>query len=186
MVLVTVLFWCLPVTGVVSTHVLVLLNPTTREFVQLPEPNYYPETSNEESFESTCSRNGVGYDSVTDDYKVISLTYFHHDFHYHHDIDHENSRTTTCYVYSLRSNTWGQLNIDSPYYFNNSPAVYVNGFLYWVAEKSDHDSWAIVAFSLADECFSEVPSPGSCNDREIMPNRKSKLFVLDGMLAIMM
>nr|XP_043625961.1 F-box/kelch-repeat protein At3g06240-like [Erigeron canadensis] len=131
-----------------------------------PLPSHTPTVG----YSITRNRYGVGYDSVTDDYKVISLSHFLE----------LNKPTISCLsIYSLKSNTW---NVDIPYDFTLSPpAVYVNGFVHSVANKFDGSS-VMVAFSLEDESFSEVPSPDLSNiDRKIS---KCKLVVINGKLAI--
>ncbi|PWA58085.1 F-box associated interaction domain-containing protein [Artemisia annua] len=68
----------------------------------------------------------------------------------------------------LKSNTWRQVS-DSPYgldYGKLFTGVYVNGFLHWIANNGSHA--IIVAFSLADEKFSEVASPSLSNEDDIM------------------
>nr|XP_043608306.1 F-box/kelch-repeat protein At3g06240-like [Erigeron canadensis] len=93
----------------------------------------------------------------------------------------------------LRTDTWTRV-IDSPYdhhpYDYSSydgdrlPGVFTNGFLHWVAKRHIDDLRAIVAFSLAHECFGEVPLPESCYDTDIMSFNDWKLCVLGGKLAI--
>nr|XP_043626009.1 F-box/kelch-repeat protein At3g06240-like [Erigeron canadensis] len=153
-----------------------LLNPTTRESMQLPQCGYYPRNIGE----LRCVTNGFGYDSVADDYKVVTLAYFGHI----HD-DYRNQVIQTV-VYSLRSNTWRHLSIDIPFYdcrFTGD-AVYLNGFLLWKGKNKDN-LHLIVAFSLVDESFSEVLVPNFSNDSNFMLSC-CKLVVLGGKLAMFM
>nr|XP_043615584.1 F-box protein At3g07870-like [Erigeron canadensis] len=94
--------------------------------------------------------------------------------------------TTRMSIYSLRSNTWRQLFIDSPYEFHyTSHVVYLNGLFHWFYKKKDTDHSTVrVAFSLKDECFCEVPSSSYCNDTKIMSCCNCKLIVLGGKLVV--
>ncbi|KAI3812547.1 hypothetical protein L1987_17257 [Smallanthus sonchifolius] len=122
-------------------------NPTTREFIELPESSY--EMIN--NLLEIDIMYGFGYDSLTDDYKVVTVSYFH----YNYLIPPDNM---SVHVYSLRNKTWRWV-IDSPYDHSHGkslPGVFVNGFLHWIANKGSDRLPVIVAFSLADEKFSEV------------------------------
>nr|GEV91412.1 hypothetical protein [Tanacetum cinerariifolium] len=91
----------------------------------------------------------------------------------------------TMYVYSLRTNTWRQLG-DSPYDHSQDyrSGVSVKGFLYWIARKRSDRIPMVVAYSLADEKFSEVPSPGFYNDVDISNVFDCKLAAFGEKLAI--
>ncbi|PWA84311.1 F-box associated interaction domain-containing protein [Artemisia annua] len=99
------------------------------------------------------------------------------------------NQTTREYVQflnvSLRSNTWRRVS-DSPYehfYGDASSGVFVNGLLHWVARKGS--DVVLAAFSLADEKFSEVPSPVFYNDvNTLSDNVHCKLVALGEKLAI--
>nr|XP_043625451.1 uncharacterized protein LOC122596871 [Erigeron canadensis] len=80
---------------------------------------YYPHERNQESLH-IYSTHGFGYDPVSDDYKVISLTYF--------DYDYKVITTTRLAIYSIRRNTWRQTIIDS------SPLTVVGRLLLLVDE----------------------------------------------------
>ncbi|XP_024961006.1 F-box/kelch-repeat protein At3g06240-like [Cynara cardunculus var. scolymus] len=158
-------------------HSLVILNPTTREIMELPESNY-EVISNRSEIEIVY---GFGYDSLTDDYKVVTISYFHN----HHLIPPD---TMSVHVYSLRTNTWRWVT-DSPYDFSYGKfvsGVFLNGFLHWIAKKGSDSLPVTVAFSLADDTFIQLPSPNLCNDVHIMSRNDCKLVVLDGKLAILM
>ncbi|CAH1415070.1 unnamed protein product [Lactuca virosa] len=160
-----------------SVHVLVVLNPTTKEFVELPASDY--EMINASSEIEIMY--GFGYDSLTDDYKVVTISYFHYNYLIPPD-------DMAVHVYSLRTNTWRRVS-DSPYdhsYGRNLPGVFVNGFLHWVAMKDSDHVPVILAFSLADERFSELPSPSLHEDVDIMYRNDFKLVVLGGKLAVFM
>ncbi|KAI3713767.1 hypothetical protein L1987_72353 [Smallanthus sonchifolius] len=151
----------------VNAHSLIVLNPTTKEFVELPESDY--EMIN--NLLEIDIMYGFGYDSLTDDYKVVTISYFH----YNYLIPPDNM---SVHVYSLRNKTWKWV-IDSPYDHSHGkslPGVFVNGFLHWIANKGSDHLPVIVAFSLADEKFSEVASP-NLGDNDIMSRSDCRLVV---------
>nr|XP_043616066.1 F-box/kelch-repeat protein At3g06240-like [Erigeron canadensis] len=73
--------------------------------------------------------------------------------------------------------------VDNPDYDYSHSSVYFNGFLHWIIKKKNGSN-VIVAFSLADECLSEVPSPNCGNHTDIMSSDFCQLVVLGGKLAI--
>lgn len=95
---------------------------------------------------------GFGYDSVTDDYKVVRVVQ-------HHGVAFMDSEV---WVYSLKSNSWKEVR-DFPDYLSigQEPGLFAGGALNWVAmnqlggEKPD----AIVSFNLATERYRIVPQP---------------------------
>ncbi|KAL4570290.1 hypothetical protein LXL04_025942 [Taraxacum kok-saghyz] len=148
---------------------LVVLNPTTGEFLKSQNPVMKSRTD----FLEIEIMYGLGYDSVTDDYKVVIVSYFHN----HGIIPPDNM---SVHVHSLRTKTWKRIT-DSPYdhsYGMSLPGVFVNGFLHWIAKKNSDHLPVIVAFNLADENFSELPSPNFKID--------CKLIALNGKLAVFM
>ena len=112
-----------------EVYTLTVLNPTTKDYVELP---FHKQVE-------VSGMLGFGYDSVTDDYKVVNITC-----------------TSSVHVYSLRTNTWKQVT-DLPYNRSDKKlsGVLVNGYLHWIVSR--HFKQVIVAFSLADEKFSELP-----------------------------
>ncbi|GKD37774.1 F-box associated domain containing protein [Tanacetum coccineum] len=115
---------------------------------------------------------GIGYDSVSHDYKVVVISSF-------------DKYCGNVYVFNLRTNTWKQATY-SPYHYNKKsemPGVFVNRFLHWIFD-SRHSKPVIVAFSLADEKLSELPSPTLYNEVDIMSDSDTKLVALGEKLAI--
>ncbi|XP_071703193.1 F-box/kelch-repeat protein At3g06240-like [Rutidosis leptorrhynchoides] len=150
---------------------LVVSNPTTREFVELPVCDFQGHQI------VSCIMRELGYDSLTDDYKVVTINQFLN--------RNAADRIMSVHVYSLRRNTWTRV-IDYPdkyhSYFITSEA-FVNGSFHWVAKKVPDQINVIVAFSLADENFSEVPSPTLVNDVDIF-YKACRLAVVDEKPAI--
>nr|GEX43921.1 F-box associated interaction domain-containing protein [Tanacetum cinerariifolium] len=60
--------------------------------------------------------------------------------------------------------------------------VFVNGYLHWIFDS--HSKPVIVAFSLADEKLSELPTPILYNEVDIVSDSDTKLVALGEKLAI--
>ncbi|XP_004294721.1 PREDICTED: F-box/kelch-repeat protein At3g06240-like [Fragaria vesca subsp. vesca] len=127
--------WCLPV--------IMLWNPCTRESKVLPKLH------TKDLFPSSPDYYGFGYDSATDDYKVIVG-----DFRY------LASYKNCILVYTVKTGSWRKLQ-----YHGLALLGYgclVNGALHWVQEEpweAEVDSYKLVSFDLTEEKFHEIPSP---------------------------
>ncbi|XP_076914490.1 F-box/kelch-repeat protein At3g23880-like [Bidens hawaiensis] len=161
----------------INAHSLVIFNPTTVEFFILPESDY--EMVNR--LLEIDIMYGFGYDASTDDYKVVTISYFR----YNYLVPGDNMFV---HIYSLRKNTW-KCGIDSPCDHSqgkNLYDVFVSGFLHWIANKGSDRVPVIVAFSLADEKFSELPSPNCGDHVDIMSKSGCKLVVYGEKLGLLM
>lgn len=161
----------------VSDHSLVVFNPTTKDMIELPQSSY--EKIN--NLLEIDIMYGFGYDSVSDDYKVVTISYFHYNYLIPPD-------SMSVHVYSFRSNTWKWV-VDSPYDHSHGkslPGVFVNGFVHWIGVKGSDGLPVIVAFSLANETFSEVPSPKMGNGVEVMCKSDCRLVGLGEKLGMFM
>ncbi|XP_071690267.1 F-box/kelch-repeat protein At3g06240-like [Rutidosis leptorrhynchoides] len=120
---------------------LVIVNPTTGKTLKVPKSG------------GGCNdAYGFGYDSSTDDYKVISF----------YRMSFPNSDGYFVSVYSLRNNSWRILP-NCPYkqyVYHRQQGVLLNNILHFVA-RNKHSTMTIVAFSLADEEFHEIELPDS-------------------------
>ncbi|GKF08639.1 F-box associated domain containing protein, partial [Tanacetum coccineum] len=112
---------------------------------------------------------GFGYDSVSDDYKVVNISC-------------DDQFYGNVYVYNLRTNTWKEAT-HSPYRpsIKSWTCVFVNGFLHWMVYSHSKSKLVIVAFSLADEKLSELSPP---NEVDIESEIDIKLVALGEKLAI--
>ncbi|XP_071694634.1 F-box/kelch-repeat protein At3g06240-like [Rutidosis leptorrhynchoides] len=143
---------------------LCLINPTTRKILKIPDS--VGESSDNEKYV-------VGYDSSTDDYKVIYISYL--------GIPDFVPDSAVARVYSLRNNSWNILP-NFPYQHDDYylPWVLLNDNLHWVVTSRHSTKMAIAVFSLADEEFHEIEFPNSVDhDRATC----SGLCVLGGKLA---
>ncbi|XP_071703792.1 F-box/kelch-repeat protein At3g06240-like [Rutidosis leptorrhynchoides] len=148
---------------------LVISNPTTREYVELPKCDYGS------GIMFGWYRIGFFYDAESNDYKVATICRVHRS---------SNIHTICIYVdvYSLGTNTWTRVT-DYPYKhrWTSKPGGLVNGFLHWII-KGFNDLPILVAFCLANEKSSEVSLP---NDLDILfKYHVSELVNFDGKLAI--
>ncbi|PON46356.1 F-box domain containing protein [Parasponia andersonii] len=80
--------------------VIYLWNPRTREVKKLPSPKYSP------LWESSKFRLGLGYDPLTNDFKVVKVCRY--------DLREDNlglfhGTDNRVYIYSLRSNSWKRI-----------------------------------------------------------------------------
>ncbi|KAL4353125.1 hypothetical protein GQ457_06G000170 [Hibiscus cannabinus] len=128
-----------------SADNLSLWNPSTRQFKILPQP----PVQRPPSVVTRIFYFGFGYDSQTDDYKVLR---FASDVHINGQVD----------LYSLKANSWKKI---------PRPGVsgwggdwydsHVNGIFYWPAygPNSVGDS-CILSFDMVNERFSTLPLPG--------------------------
>ncbi|CAI9282362.1 unnamed protein product [Lactuca saligna] len=151
---------------------LYLMNPTTRKISKLPLSPFALPIS--ESFEMY----GFGYDSSTDDYKVIAISFW--------DTDNEHNPDCTdmfVNVYTLSNNSWRKLP-NSPYDHavgHLVSGVLVNGSLHWLTSTRPNYSSTIIAFNLANEKFKEIELPDSIDNYKAVFN---ELVVIGGKLCL--
>ncbi|KAI3784536.1 hypothetical protein L1987_43635 [Smallanthus sonchifolius] len=126
--------------------------------------------------EESLVKYGFGYDSSTDVYNVVSISFW--DPHSEHDTDMHAS------VYSLRNNSWRQL--PNSHYGHDIRHITISGVLinqklHWYATAHYGFSSIIVAFSLANEEFNIIELPDSiANDKAVF----NELVVLGGKLGL--
>ncbi|XP_058744864.1 F-box/kelch-repeat protein At3g06240-like [Vicia villosa] len=132
----------------------VLWNPTTGEFKVIPPTP--PPRSVPTSLTFQYGLHGFGYDSVTDDYKVLQLTNY----------GLLNDEYQSCWeLYSLRNNSWKELHncIPNRHYYTLARmiGVYVNGVSHWWARsESKYDlEECLISFDFINEVFFTTPAP---------------------------
>ncbi|KAG5628066.1 hypothetical protein H5410_013284 [Solanum commersonii] len=144
-----------------------LINPTTLKHHQIPSFDLVLP------LQGSCYMYGLGYNVVSDDYKVVALSYN----------CYNQFRTATCVdIYSVRKGLWEKLE-NSPYDHSHTDSVsgvLVNGALHWLTHRIPEYSSAIVGFDLSVDKFSEVPGPTDLQDYCFM----CKLAALKGYLCI--
>ncbi|XP_062014760.1 F-box/kelch-repeat protein At3g06240-like [Rosa rugosa] len=129
---------------------IILWNPCTREFKQLPAPELHICESSS-IFESFVYLAGFGYDSTIEDYKVIRATKIY-------------EAETTLQVFTLKTGSWRR-NPDFNHISQGSEYIYrfekqgflLNETLHWVAllrgAEYEEGTLGIVSLGLAEEKF---------------------------------
>ncbi|PIN18020.1 hypothetical protein CDL12_09318 [Handroanthus impetiginosus] len=123
----------------------ILLNPITLQQVKVPDSPL--ALKGWESF----SMDGFGYDRYTDDYKIVTLSYYKPD-----------CEDTFVDVYSVKKGVWKR--VESSRYDHAVPdllsGAFVNGAIHWLASgKESGQPSVIIAFNFANEVFDEIPAP---------------------------
>ncbi|XP_076881024.1 F-box protein CPR1-like [Bidens hawaiensis] len=122
---------------------LVVTNPSTREHRKLPTPRHMPKVSMIRQV--LCW--GFGYDSCTDDYKVIVGFK-----------KSRNSNRTLFYIFTLKSNTWkviGGLNYKSA---GGATGILCGGALHWFMSDT-RGKKTIISLDLSTEEVKKIPLP---------------------------
>ncbi|XP_058187809.1 putative F-box protein At3g16210 [Rhododendron vialii] len=153
---------------------IVMWNPSMKEFREIPQPSYKND--------HLCNL-GFGYDPFTDDYKVVRFTMLSTDLSV-------RGLDETIEIYELRTDSWRKVDAKSPaeyglHCFYDSYASW-NGDCFWYAHPQigylHHGGGpAIMAFSMSDEVFEELPVPEVCLLNE---HKEHRLFVLNDSLAM--
>ncbi|KAI3904727.1 hypothetical protein MKW92_051104 [Papaver armeniacum] len=128
-----------------------LWNPCTNEIRYLPRSACHG--IEERAICAFRRGHGFGYDSKSDDYKYVRVFYY--------PCQSEGSEVR---VYSVRSNTWKQMNV--PYVLTKVDSdmapngVFYNGALHWFAKKnSSYCITVLLAFDMTEESVREIPQP---------------------------
>ncbi|KAG5550660.1 hypothetical protein RHGRI_015567 [Rhododendron griersonianum] len=140
------------------TYNLFLFNPFTTECKELPYSHVLDQCDlDNEGYHFIV--NGLGYDSSTDDYKVVML-------HSREIVDYNDSYIlTSVAVYSLKTDAWRRIQ-DSCYKpVEHLYGVCFNERLHWLCRRTNA-SQVVVAFDLWDEIFTEVHLPTSLTSTE--------------------
>ncbi|GMJ14234.1 hypothetical protein like AT3G06240 [Hibiscus trionum] len=142
-------------------EIISLWNPSTREFRILPQSTIQrPSSSLDYTVRTDLGCVGFGYDSQTDDYKVMRFvnTSLYYDGDYGYTIfSHVTGQVD---LYSLNANSWKE--ISDPEVIVRCSTVldnYVNGVYYWPADRDNDNDVFILSFDMVNEKFSTLPSP---------------------------
>ncbi|KAJ9174391.1 hypothetical protein P3X46_013038 [Hevea brasiliensis] len=126
-----------------------LWNPSVRKIVDIPCPNFTFT-----SYGPYIPSLGFGFDSTTDDYKLVRIVYSHFIF---------DEIRPFVEIYSLRSRGWRKVKKDLKYFITaRSTSAFLNGACHWVATKRGNGPGVrdvIVSFSLGEEVFGEMEVP---------------------------
>ncbi|KAL2459247.1 F-box/kelch-repeat protein [Forsythia ovata] len=150
-----------------------LLNPTTLNQVEVPDSPLALMKP------GSFSMHGLGYNASSDDYKIVTLSYYDTDNEYEPDC-----ADTFVDLYSVKTGVWKRLE-PSPYDHavpDLSPGAFVNGSIHWLASSTERGYPSVIAaFDLVDEKFKEIPAPSSLDEKGFVFN---KLVVLSGRLCM--
>ncbi|XP_051127643.1 F-box/kelch-repeat protein At3g06240-like [Andrographis paniculata] len=150
-----------------------LVNPTTLEQV------YMADSPLALKWNESFRMHGFGYDSCSDDYKIVTLSYYNTDNEYEPDC-----ADTFVDVYSVKRNLWKRVDV-SPYDHavpELSPGAFVNGAIHWLASSREAGYRSVIAaFDLAHEVFDEIPPP---NGMDVEKFVFFTLAVFDGCLCM--
>ncbi|KAK4254249.1 hypothetical protein QN277_009653 [Acacia crassicarpa] len=128
---------------------LLLLNPATREVMQVPRSTI--DVGSRCHFGFGGSHFGFGYSSVVGDYKIVRIH------------TKRNNSQIICVdrveVYSLRTGSWKEVEfgvIQGACLLYNPVAV--NGAIFWlgIILEGEHHRWMIISFDLAMEAFTLI------------------------------
>ncbi|XP_059654766.1 putative F-box protein At3g16210 [Cornus florida] len=146
----TVVGSCNGMVCVAEDHTLYLWNPSVRKFVVLPRP--LKILHNKLYYVLAL---GLGFDSTTNDYKVVRIVYLSGGYL---SVDREVD------IYSLKEGGWRRISAISgscwvPRIDCEKSQAYLNGAIHWVTGWS-HNSF-IVLFNLSTEVFYKIELPTS-------------------------
>lgn len=150
-----------------------VVNPITREIREVPQSPFALEPH------ACFTSYRLGYDSVHDDYKIVTLS--------SHVVNKFTGILVDCNemffdVYSLKTGSWKRA---ESFPCDHSliryvSGVFVNGSIHWLAKTRDC-KYAIMAFDLAEEKHHEVPPLSSVGSDKFVFTRCT---VLGGCLCI--
>ncbi|KAH6776131.1 hypothetical protein C2S52_013692 [Perilla frutescens var. hirtella] len=126
---------------------LFLWNPTMQTHRKLPRPppSQFDDVDHNDFFY------GLGYDSVSDDYKVVRI----HDARYMHEPASEAD------LYSLSSDSWRKIPPFPPIKKRDNVScfsTFVSGALHWLV-RAPQEMGGIISFDLSTEKYGEVALP---------------------------
>ncbi|KAA8524975.1 hypothetical protein F0562_011387 [Nyssa sinensis] len=137
----------------IDAYDIILWNPSIRKFVTLPRPRVTEITHGSYMFLL-----GFGFDSKSDDYKVVRIAY----------IKGRNGRDLIppeVELYTLSSGSWRSFSTGAPPYgmFGYTwTQAFVNGAIHWIGYDpcvAGGDRSLIVSFDVGDEVFRELLLP---------------------------
>jgi F-box interacting protein len=180
---------------------LILWNPTTKEFKDIPSsPAESDPIFNVRAV--TPRYHLVGYDRIKDDYKVIRFMDCDgdddddyddddydddddDDYDDDDDDDYDDKLVSFWEIYSLNSNLWRKIDrkidVGMPLYFDTKD-VYMDGVSHWCDENETHTY--LVSFDFGNESFTTTPIP-SYMDADSLAVTKD-VVILNGAIAFIL
>ncbi|KAH7846833.1 hypothetical protein Vadar_018674 [Vaccinium darrowii] len=137
-------------TSLALNSTIVLCNPSIKEFRVIPQPSYKND--------HFCNL-GFGFDPLQNDYKVVRFAVRSRNF----NIKGFDEKVE---IYNMRTDSWREVDTESPvksgFLCSHHLSASWNGDFYWYANRRDGGPAAILAFSMTDEVFKELPVPEVC------------------------
>ncbi|OMO83459.1 hypothetical protein COLO4_22521 [Corchorus olitorius] len=148
---------------------LALWNPSTRKSIMLP-------VSKIESIFHRFTAYRLGYDPISDDYKLVRMAQLDRESYNDDDgvsevnfyglradpprtNDNDDSFGSQVNVYSLRTNSWRTIQ-EFPYYLRRSNGILASNALHWLVSKNPQlDTSFIAAFDLGTEEYRLLEAP---------------------------
>ncbi|XP_042052670.1 F-box protein CPR1-like [Salvia splendens] len=150
-----------------------LVNPITLQLIEITDSPL--ALTKGESF----SMYGLGHDPISDDYKIVALSYWDTDNEYNPDC-----ADTFVDVYSVGRGVWRRAD-NSPYDHavpHLACGAFVGGKIHWLASSREEGYASVIAaFDLAREVFDEMPAP---KDVDVGKFVFYKLVFLGGCLCL--
>nr|ADE43186.1 SFBB9alpha protein [Pyrus x bretschneideri] len=156
--------YCNGIVCVIVGKNVLLCNPATGEFRQLPDSSLLlPLPKGRFGLETVFKGLGFGYDCKAKEYKVVRIIE-NCDCEYSEGEESYYERILlphTAEVYTMTANSWKEIKIDvssdtDPYCIPYSCSVHLKGFCYWFA--CDNGEY-IFSFDLGDEIFHIIELP---------------------------
>ncbi|XP_059315620.1 F-box protein CPR1-like [Lycium ferocissimum] len=146
---------------------LMLWNPSTRESIQLPLPE----------FRILDSTFGLAYDEACDDYKILKV----------HRFKERNPEKPASEILALKSGSWKKVCARSRIFWpwtdrlrRMDPLVFVHGAVHWVVRGSGP---FVVSLSISTEVYGKIPLLQKMCDHISHSSREYGVTVLEGMLC---
>ncbi|KAM7497959.1 hypothetical protein LguiA_022373 [Lonicera macranthoides] len=134
-----------------NLHFMILWNPSVRKYVTLPTPSVTYESRGR--FQQTI---GFGFDSASNDYKVVSVVYLRPD-----------GLTVLpgpkVELYELSTSSWRNINAGDFKYIisERDPQAFLDGVVHWTGKEGDGLPNWIVSFDMENEAFGVMMVPPS-------------------------
>ncbi|OWM67582.1 F-box/kelch-repeat protein At3g23880-like [Punica granatum] len=138
----------------IDSESLVLWNPTIGECRELPSSEF--ARSDVDFFY------GLGYDSKTNDYKVVRG-------HYMEPGGRSSSSHTSIEIFSRNMDSWRRVQYDAVEFRGTDVGAYADGSLHWLRGNESEPVNKIVSFDLSEEMFHETVPMTGINDFEKLP-----------------
>lgn len=145
-------------------HNIVLWNPSIRKSLILPEPSVTSASHGKHS-----SVFGFGFDSSTNDYKVVRIVYVHsRKFHGPPEVE----------LYTLSTGSWRRISAPGIRFLVclDWSHTFLNGATHWFAHNPGNGRSLIVSFDMGNEVFGEIVLPRSIASKPLTVSISISVF----------